>query len=615
MLQTLPEHVADQSKVEKKVINDFCITFSTVNGSGSATANTLILKALFRMGIPVSGKNIFPSNIQGLPTWYSIRLSKDGYLARVDMDDIVVVMNPATISSEVEYLKPGGVMFYSDDIHFDVPREDIITYPMPVKQLVKNADVPPNLRDYVANMVYVGVVAQMIGIEFDALHDCLNAHFEGKKKAVDSNLAIIKAAADWAAQNLVKRDPYYVERMPDLDGYIMTDGNTASALGAIYGGVQFTAWYPITPATSLAESLMEYLPKLRTDPETGKATYAVVQSEDELAAIGMTVGAGWAGLRSMTSTSGPGLSLMAEYLGMAYYVEVPLVVWDVQRVGPSTGLPTRTAQGDLTFANFISHGDTQFVILLPSDVNECFKFGWQAFDIAERLQTPVIILTDLDLGMNIHMTRKFEYPDKPIDRGKILWEEDLTRFIEKFGTWGRYCDVDGDGIPYRTLPGNRHPSSSYFARGTGHDEYTRYSEDPTVWEHGLDRLKKKIENNKSLLPVPVIERRPGTKIGMIGYGSTDPAIQEARNLLSAQGIPTNYMRICSLPFNDEVRNFLEKNERIYVVELNRDGQMKQLLTMIYSEYGYKLRQASHIDGMPMVARWICDRIKSMEEEN
>lgn len=615
MSSTLQKPAAGQAEVGEKVVNDFCITFSTVNGSGSATANTIILRSLFRMGIPVNGKNIFPSNIQGLPTWYSIRLSKDGYLARVETDDIVVAMNPATLASDIEYLKPGGVLFYADDFRLDLSRNDVIAYPMPVKKLIKDADVPPNLRDYVANMVYVGVVAQMLGIDFETIYASLDVHFKGKKKAVDSNWNIIKAAADWSAQNLEKRDRYQVERMPALDGYIMIDGNTASALGAIYGGVQFAAWYPITPASSLAESLMEYLPQLRTDPETGKATYAVVQAEDELAAAGMTVGAGWAGLRAMTSTSGPGLSLMAEYLGLAYYAEVPMVVWDVQRVGPSTGLPTRTAQGDLTFAHFISHGDTQYVILIPGDVNECFKFGWQSFDIAERLQTPVIVLTDLDLGMNVHMTPAFEYPDRPMDRGKVLWEEDLEKIIAEKGSWGRYLDVDGDGIPYRTLPGNRHPASGYFARGTGHDEYTRYSEDPTVWERGLNRLKEKFEKNIDRLPAPVIQKEQGAEIALVGFGSTDPAIQEARDRLAAEGIRSSYMRIRSLPFGKDVRTFLEGYERIYVVELNRDGQMKQLLTMNFPEYGTKLRQVSHIDGMPMTARWICERIAAMEEKN
>lgn len=613
MSQILDKSVSDQPGVGEKVVNDFCITFSTVNGSGSATANTIILRSLFHMGIPINGKNIFPSNIQGLPTWYSIRLSKDGYLARVAMDDIVVTMNPATLATDTEFLVPGGVLFYPDDFRLDLFRDDIVTYPMPVKKLIKEAEVPSNLRDYVANMVYVGAVAQILGIDLDTIYTSLEIHFKGKKKAVDSNWNIIKAAYDWSAENLQKRDRYYVERMPALDGYILVDGNTASALGAIYGGVQFVAWYPITPASSLAESLLEYLPKLRNDPETGKATYAVVQAEDELAAAGMTVGAGWAGLRSMTSTSGPGLSLMAEYLGLAYYAEVPMVLWDVQRVGPSTGLPTRTAQGDLTFANFISHGDTQYVILIPGDVHECFQFGWQSFDIAERLQTPVIILSDLDLGMNMHMTPAFKYPDKPMDRGKVLWEEDLEKIIAQKGKWGRYLDVDGDGIPYRTLPGNRHPASGYFARGTGHDEYTRYSEDPDVWERGLSRLKKKFDQNKAILPSPVVQNGNGARVALIGFGSTDPAILEARDLLAAEGIETSYMRIRSLPFQEDIRSFLEEHERIYVVELNRDGQMKQLLTMYFSEYGAKLRQVSHIDGMPITARWIFDRIREMEE--
>lgn len=615
MSQILPDPVADKPKEGDKIINDFCMTFSTVNGSGSATANTIILRSLFRMGIPVTGKNIFPSNIQGLPTWYSVRLSKDGYLARVEKDEIVVAMNPATIATELEFIKPGGVLFYADDIRLDIAREDVITYPMPVRKLIKDAEVPPNLRDYVANMVYVGIVGKMIGMDFDTIYEVLDVHFKGKQKAIESNWNIIKAAADWAGENLEKRDPYHVERMPELKDYIMIDGNTASALGAIYGGVQFAAWYPITPASSLAESLMEYLPQLRTDPESGKATYAVVQSEDELAAIGMTVGAGWAGLRAMTSTSGPGLSLMAEYLGLAYYTEVPLVLWDVQRVGPSTGLPTRTAQNDLTFANFISHGDKQYVILLPGDVHECFEFGWKSFDIAERLQTPVLILTDLDLGMNIHMTPKFEFPNKPIDRGKVLWEEDLKRLLEQQGEWGRYKDVDGDGIPYRTIPGNRLQGAGYFSRGTGHDEMTRYTEAPEVWERVMDRLKRKLEDNKHLLPAQITKKMAGASLAIIGFGSTDPGIEEARDRLAAQGIPTNYLRVRSLPFDEDVNRFLEENERTYVVELSRDGQLCQLLKMSFPESGSKLHQMSHVDGMPISANWIVEHILAAQEAN
>ena len=474
-----------------QIVNDFSITVGTVNGSGSQTSNLTILRALFKMGIPVSGKNLFPSNIQGLPTWYTIRVNKEGYLARREEHEIVVAMNPATFNQDLKDVQPGGVFFYADDIPFSVNRDDISIYPMPVKQLVRDSNAPTNLRDYVANMVYVGVLAKMLGIDLQALYNALDFHFKSKQKPIDLNFGMIKAAYEWAELELTKTDPYQIEPMNATEGYIMADGNTAGALGSIYGGVQFAAWYPITPASSLAESLMEYLPILRKDPEDPqKNTFAILQAEDELAAIGMAVGAGWAGLRSMTSSSGPGISLMAEYAGLAYFAEVPIVVWDVQRVGPSTGLPTRTAQGDLTFVHYMGHGDTQQVILLPGSVNECFEFGWKAFDIAERLQTPVFVLSDLDFGMNQWMTHPFEYPDTPMDRGKILWEGDLDRLD---GQWGRYKDIDGDGITYRTLPGNRHPRAAYFARGTGHDENARYSEDNIVWHDLLERLKKKYQ--------------------------------------------------------------------------------------------------------------------------
>jgi 2-oxoglutarate ferredoxin oxidoreductase subunit alpha len=606
----------DQTGRKEKIINDFCITFSTVNGSGSATANTTILRALFRMGIPVSGKNIFPSNIQGLPTWYTIRLSKDGYLARKQEDDIVIAMNASTIAQESKFIVPGGVLFYNDDIRLSELREDIVAYPMPVKAISKTFDVPAHLREYIANMVYVGMVANLLGIDLEYIREALEFQFKGSQKAVDSNFNVVKAAADWAAQNLPKRDPYYVEKMNATDGYFLLDGNAAAALGSIYGGVQFAAWYPITPASSLAESLNEYLPLFRKDPDTGKATYAVVQSEDELAAIGMAIGAGWAGLRSMTSTSGPGFSLMAEYLGLAYFAEVPVVVWDVQRVGPSTGLPTRTAQGDLTFANFISHGDTQYVILIPGSVYECYEMGWQAFDIAEKLQTPVIVLSDLDLGMNQWMTRHFEYPDKPIGRGKVLWEDDLQKFLDAHGgQWGRYQDVDGDGIPYRTVVGNRSPRAAYFARGTGHDENTGYSEDPIVWERTMARLAKKFEGAIDYVPRPVIEKASKkTAIGIVSSGSADPAVQEARDLLKAQGIETDYLRIRAIPFNKEVDEFIQAHERNYVVELNRDGQLRQLLTLNLPDCALRLRKVAHSDGLPLTARWVKEAILAEEKK-
>jgi 2-oxoglutarate ferredoxin oxidoreductase subunit alpha len=598
---------------QKSVVNDFVITFSTVNGSGSATANTTLLRALFHMGIPVSGKNIFPSNIQGLPTWYSIRLNKEGYLARLEQDNLIVAMNPSTFAREQQHLVSGGVLFYADDIKAPITREDIVAYPMPVKQLVKASDAPQALRDYMANMVYVGVVAQMIGISLDAIYDALDHHFKGKKKAIDSNFGIIKAAAQWTAENLVKKDPYRVEPMNGTEGYIMADGNTAGALGALYGGVQFCAWYPITPASSLAESLHEFNPILRKDAETGKDTCVVVQAEDELAAIGMTVGAGWGGLRSMTSTSGPGISLMSEYLGLAYFSEVPVVVWNVQRVGPSTGMPTRTSQADLTQAFFHSHGDINFIILLPGSVSECFEFGWRAMDLAEHFQTPVMVLSDLDLGMNQWMTKKFEYPDKPIDRGKILWEEDLDKLLkERNGDWGRYLDIEGDGIPYRTVLGNKHHRSAYFTRGTGHDEYGKYSEEPEVWERLMNRLGNKVKSAKTLAPVPVVETMDGAKVGIISMGSTDPAIIEARDQMKQQGLPTDYMRVRAIPFADEVVEFIKNHERIYVVEINRDGQLKQLLTLEAPEYATKLRQTSHLDGLALSAKWVREHILAQE---
>jgi 2-oxoglutarate ferredoxin oxidoreductase subunit alpha len=592
-----------------KIINDFSITIATVNGSGSQTANVTLLRALFKMGIPISGKNLFPSNIQGLPTWYTIRLSKDGFTARRDETEVVVTLNPVSFARDLATVQPGGVFFYADDIKFPLDRKDISVYPMPVKALARAADVSPSLRDYIANMVYVGVLAQMLGIDLERIKEALSFHFKGKEGPIKSNFDVIQAGADWAAQNLKKSDPYSIKPMDKTSDLIMSDGNTAAAIGSVYGGVQFTAWYPITPASTLAESLNVYLPQMRR--KDGKQTYAVLQAEDELAAIGMTVGAGWAGLRAMTSTSGPGLSLMAEYAGLAYYAEVPVVVWDVQRIGPSTGLPTRTAQGDLTETYFLSHGDKQHVILLPGSVQECFEFGWKAFDLAERLQTPVFVLSDLDLGMNQWMTQPFEYPDTPMDRGKILWEADLEK---SNGAWARYKDVDGDGIPYRTLPGNQHPASAWFGRGTGHDENARYTEDSQAWEENMARLKKKYDTARSLVPAPIIETARGAQFGIIAYGSTVPAVEEARVLMEHAGGPkTAFLRMRALPCTKEVRSFVKKYERIYIVEANRDGQMKQILSMAMPDQAGKFRSACHSDGLPLTARWVKDAILEQEK--
>ncbi|MHC1784606.1 MAG: 2-oxoacid:acceptor oxidoreductase subunit alpha [Anaerolineaceae bacterium] len=603
-----------ETGVDLKIVNDFCITMSTINGSGSATANLTLLRTLFRMGIPVSGKNIFPSNIQGQPTWYTIRLNNDGYLARLEKDDIVVAMNPASFAREESFLVPGGVLFYDEDISQLITRKDIHVYPMPVKRIVKESEAPTGIRDFLANMVYVGVLAQILGIDIEKIHKAIDFQFKGKKSASDINFGIVKKAAEWAAENLVKIDRYYVQPMPELLDYIMADGNTAAALGAVYGGVQFTAWYPITPATSLTESLMEYLPIMRKDPDTGKETFVIVQAEDELAAIGMTAGAGWAGLRSMTSTSGPGFSLMQEYLSLAYFAEIPLVVWDVQRVGPSTGLPTRTAQSDITQAYFTGHGDTQFVLLFPGSVNECFEFGWRALDISERLQGPVLVLSDLDLGMNTWMTKKFEYPAKPMDRGKILWEDDLKKMLEeRRGDWGRYLDIDGDGIPYRTVPGNKLPGSAYFGRGTGHDEFSQYTEDGEVWERVFARIATKYETIKNYLPEPVIQMESGARNGIIACGSTDMAVEEALHLFKVEGKAVDYLRLRAFPLTNDVVDFINQHEKIYVVEINRDGQLKQLLTINVPEAGGKFVQVSKMDGLPLTARWIKTEISKHEE--
>ncbi len=603
--------MTDATVAKEPVVNDFSITVATVNGSGSQTSNATIMRALFKMGIPVSGKNLFPSNIQGLPTWYTIRVNKDGFLARRDEHEIVVAMNQATFTKDMDDVLPGGVFLYDDSIKIPITRQDIYSYPMPVKLLARESGAPAELRDYIANMVYVGVLAYLLGIDMEKIKAALHFHFRGKQKPIDMNYNVVESAVQWAQANLVKRDPFRVEPMEQkCVDCVMTDGNTAAALGALYGGVQFVSWYPITPSSSLAEAMNEYIPMLRKDPVTGKNTVAVVQAEDELAAAGMITGAGWAGLRAMTATSGPGFTLMAEFIGLAYFAEVPMVIWDVQRVGPSTGLPTRTSQGDLTFAYFMSHGDTEHIILLPGSVNECFEFGWRAFDIAERFQTPVMVLSDLDFGMNQWMTPKFRYPDKPMDRGKVLWEEDLERLG---GQWQRYLDVDGDGIPYRTVMGNRHPAAAYFTRGTGHNEAARYSEEPEVWERVMKRLKKKIETARHYLPKPEVTKMAGAEVGFIAFGSTDPAIQEVQHILRQKGIKSDYMQIKAVPFADEVKEFIAMHPRNYVVELNRDGQMHQLLTLAYPEYATRLISLAHLDGLPLSAKWVLDAF--FEKEN
>ncbi len=593
----------------KKIINDFSFTMATMNGSGSQTSNLTLLRALFKMGIPVSGKNLFPSNIQGLPTWYTIRVSKHGYTSRSETTDIVVAMNTDTFGEDLRTVIPGGAFYYADHLKFAIDRDDISIYPIPSKRLAKESGAPTSLRAYVANMAYVGVLVHMLEIDMDKIQHALEFHFKGKQKPVDLNLGVIEAASAWASDNLEKTDPYAVEPMDHTHDYIMSDGNTAAALGAIYGGVQFLSWYPITPASSLPEALIKNIPALRDDPKTGEKNYAIIQAEDELAAIGMTVGAGWAGLRAMSSTSGPGISLMTEFAGLAYYSEIPIVIWDIQRVGPSTGLPTRTSQGDLTMVNFLGHGDTQQIILLPGTAHECFEFGWRSFDIAERLQSPVFVLSDLDLGMNQWMIDPFDYPDQPMDRGKVHWEEDLEKLTER---WGRYLDVDGDGIPYRTIPGNRSPISPWFARGTGHDEYANYTENHEDWERNMARIVKKYETARQYMPKPIVENMRSAKVGLIAFGSTHPAMEEARDYLKDDELKTNYMRIRAIPFTPGVKKFIDKNDIVYIVEMNRDGQMHQLLTLEYPEYSNKMVSLTKHDGLPLSAQWVTEAVLAQE---
>ncbi|MEJ2010765.1 MAG: 2-oxoacid:acceptor oxidoreductase subunit alpha [Anaerolineales bacterium] len=608
MTETVVEQ--ENSKQHEPIVNDFSMIVATVNGSGSQTSNMALIRALFRMGIPVNGKNLFPSNIQGLPTWFTIRASADGYTARREAVELLVGMNHATFLEDVEGLVEGGVCFYPD--HFSKPdiRPDVVYYPMPVNQIIKDVDPPRDLREYMSNMVYVGVVAEMIGIEIEAIRDALDTHFRGKTKPVELNMSVVEASAQWARENLAKQDPYRVERDDQTEGMIILDGNTAAALGAIYGGVSFAAWYPITPASSLADGLMSYLPLLRKEQGSGKQTYAVIQAEDELAAIGMAVGAGWAGARSMTSTSGPGISLMAEFSGLAYFAEIPVVIWDVQRMGPSTGLPTRTSQGDLLFVRFLGHGDTEQIILLPGDIAECFEFGWRAFDYAERLQAPVFILSDLDLGMNLWVSEPFTYPQEPMDRGKVLTAEDL----EQVNEFARYRDLDGDGIPYRTLPGTDHPKAAYFTRGTGHDDRAIYSERPEHYDENMQRIFRKLETARGMLPRPVMNQRDGNDVGLISFGSTDPAIQEARDRLRENGVQTDYMRIRAVPFSDEVVDFIKRHKRLYVIEMNHQGQLHKLLQLNSPDQATKLISLTHNNGLPLSARWVTEEVEAKEKE-
>src|SRR5229473_2535345 len=499
---------------KQRVVNDFSIQIATVNGSGSQTANIVLLRSLLLMGIPASGKNMFPSNIAGLPTWYTIRASKRGYVSRKKEVDFLVAMNPETAKEDVLTLDPGAAVVYDEPLKLNTLRSDLVFYPVPFDKLVAAVCPDAKLRRLVRNVIYDGVLAKLLGIDLAHMEKALAKQLGKKAKAVALNAGALKAGWDYAEATFTKQDPYSIESMNETAGKILIEGNAAAAIGCMMAGVTVVAWYPITPSSSLCESLIGYMKRYRIDKATGKATFAIVQAEDEIASLGMVIGASWAGARSMTATAGPGISLMSEFTGLAYYSETPAVIFDVQRVGPSTGLPTRTAQGDLLSAAFLSHGDTKHIMLMPASVEECYSMAMEAFELAEHFQTPVFVMLDLDLGMNNWMSDGFSYPTKPINRGKLLTEDTL----KKLGEWGRYKDVDGDGIPYRTLPGDGMPA--YFARGSGHNARGQYSESPDDYVDNMDRLARKFETARAHVPKPVIDRVDGAKIGIIGYGTS-----------------------------------------------------------------------------------------------
>jgi 2-oxoglutarate ferredoxin oxidoreductase subunit alpha len=593
------------------IINDLTIQAATVNGSGSQTANLVLTRAIFKMGIPVAPKNVFPSNIEGLPTWYQLRVTPEGHMARSDRVDVLVAFNAATWREDLKTVRPGGVVIHEESYSTAEARTDLIYYAVPFSKLAKAKIPSETLRKQLANMIYVGVVAGVLGIPWDALEHAVRRQFLSKPKAVQVNLDAIKVGLDHWQDNFSKLDAYRLEPMTGVvEGKVLVEGNQAAALGALMGGVTVAAWYPITPSSSLCEYLIAYADRFRVDEKTGEKRIAVVQAEDELAAVGMAIGAAWAGARAMTSTSGPGISLMAEFAGLAYYAEVPVVIFDIQRIGPSTGLPTRTSQGDVAFAYTLSHGDTKHIVLLPGTVEECYEFGRDAFDYADRFQTPVFVLSDLDLGMNLWMTPAFQYPDKPFDRGKVLSKEDLDRLA---GEWARYKDVDGDGVTYRTLPGTDHPAAGFFTRGSGHDEHARYTENAGSYARNMDRLSRKFETARMALPAPVIDETAKSPVGLIAFGSTHAAVIEARERLADSGRTFDYMRIRALPLSAEVAEFVRRHERMYVVEQNRDGQMFDLIRLaLPPDLNDRVRSIRHYDGQPIPADSIVEPLMETE---
>ncbi|MCC6464990.1 MAG: 2-oxoacid:acceptor oxidoreductase subunit alpha [Planctomycetes bacterium] len=591
------------------VVNDLSLHVATANGSGSQTSNMVLLRALFQMGIPVSGKNLFPSNIQGLPTWFTIRVSKDGWIARKRDSDVLVCMNPDTVDEDVATARPGAALIYEETLNQQSKRPDCIHYPVPFKKLIAECCPDLKLRKLVVNMLYVGVLSHLLGIEMAELKKALNRQLHGKQKAIDINVPALEHGAKWAAEHMKKRDPFRVQRMDANKGRIVVEGNAAAAMGFLFGGVTVVPWYPITPSSSLCESLEEYLTEYRTDAD-GKRSFCVIQAEDEIAAAGMLTGAGWAGARTVTATSGPGVSLMNEILGLAYFAEIPFVIANVQRTGPSTGLPTRTMQGDLLTMIYASHGDTKHIVLIPSDPKEAFEMATESLNVAEEFQTPVFLMLDLDLGMNYWMSDRFEYPKAPITRGKLMTREKLEQLK---GAWGRYADVDGDGVAWRTLPGTDHPAAAYFTRGTGHTPDAKYSEKPEHWKGNMDRLARKFQTAKGRVPKPVVTSK-GSKTGLLYYGTTHEAVREAAaSLEDKHGRKLDLCRVRAFPFTKEVEDFIASHDRVYVVDNNRDGQMAMVLRAEVPTCGPKVRSVLHYDGMPITAATIVEQFLAQEK--
>jgi 2-oxoglutarate ferredoxin oxidoreductase subunit alpha len=586
--------------------NEFVIKFANVNGSGSASANQMFAKGIFRSGVPVSPKNIFPSNIQGLPTWFEIRASEKGYLGRKAGIDFMVAMNPQSYAQDVAEINPGGYLLYDSSWKREFNRDDINVIEVPLTSLCVNEFQNPKTRLLFKNLVYVGALSYLMSMNKDIFIELIEEQFKGKEKLISPNVQALEMGFNYAKTNLAGSCDIKVIQKNLTDGMILTNGNNAGGLGCVYGGATVCAWYPITPSTSLAESYKKYCDQFRIDKETGKNKFAYVQAEDELASIGMAIGANWNGARAFTATSGPGISLMTEFVGLAYFAEIPIVIFNIQRGGPSTGMPTRTQQSDILSCAYASHGDTKHIMLIPSDPKECFEFAAESFDISDRLQTPVFVLSDLDIGMNDWTCPEFEWDDaKEFDRGKVLSKDDL----ENMESWGRYLDVDGDGIPFRTLPGTHPEKGAYFARGSSHDEYARYVEDGEVNARNLKRILKKFKGAHKFLPKPVFKQDTNASyIGLIYFGSTEAAMQESLDQLSISGFPIDAMRIRSFPFSAEVWEFIHQHESVFLVEQNRDAQMRTLIISEGNINPEKFISILCFDGSPITANFISESI-------